>query len=654
MIHEYNHSRWLMPGMMLVCLLAAVFSLQVSPIPISLDALWSNTAGTELQQLMLTTLLVPRTLMALLCGAALGIAGSLIQLATRNSFASPATLGVNAGALLATVLGMALVPGLMAEAPVVVAFGGALVTTLLVIKLSRMIGDSPVNLVLVGMAITLALGAVSAGLMMFLENRLDGLYTWGAGNLAQHDFSGIQRVLPVLLVLGVVSWTLGRKLDLIELGRETAQGLGVNVAMLVNGALLVAIVLSSLVVSEVGMISFIGLVAPPLARSLGFRTSRARIPAAAVIGAGLLLAADITARFLSGQHYSLPAGAMTTLLGAPFMIWMLVRRRSDKGRLPSPGQSGISALISMPPLPVISVLAVVCGLLVIMALGTSGISDWLDLRGPRVLVAAMAGIVLGISGLLLQTLLKNPLASPDVSGLTTTGVLFAVLGVVLVPGISSLGLGLLTLLGSVSALGLLLLIGRMTGFQPQLFALTGLCLSALAGTLINIVLVLGSNQTSEVLVWLSGSTYHSSLQGGFLLAAGAALILVVAGLFSRQLDILQLGETWSGLLGINSRPVMLWLLAAIALTCSLTVAVVGGISFVGLMAPHICRVIGLSSHRHLIPAAALTGAILMIAADWLARSMMYPFELPAGLVVSCLGGLYFVVLLLTGRYVRRT
>ena len=165
--------------------------------------------------------------------------------------------------------------------------------------------------------------------------------------------------------------------------------------------------------------------------------------------------------------------------------------------------------------------------------------------------------------------MKNPLASPDVSGLTTTGVLFAVLGVVLIPGISSTGIILMTMLGSSCALVLLLIMGRLTGFQPQLFALTGLCLSALAATPINILLVLGSNQATDVLVWLSGSTYHSDRDGVQLLAVGLLLLCAVAAVCWRKLDILNLGPVWPRLLGIATAPLMLLVFGAIALASSL-------------------------------------------------------------------------------------
>ena len=640
----------------LVTVLLSLFSVTAATgLPDSnvLRLLPDGEALSALQQTVVWYLLLPRTLMALLMGAAMGVAGVLVQQATRNPFASPATLGVNAGALLAIVIGGVVWPTLTAQWPVAVAFSGAVLTTVIVFRLSRAISDSPLNLVLVGMAVTLSLGAISAGLLMFWENRLDGLYIWGAGNLVQHDFSGFSRSWPWVFSLTLLAILMARRLDLLELGDELASGFGVDVRKTVAITLLLALLLSALVVSQVGMISFVGLIAPHIARGLGYRRAAGRLLVAALVGAMLLLGADVLARLLAGRHYSLPAGSMTTLIGAPFMIYLLLRRRSFSGMKP-PAETGIRSLRRVSPGRFMGVMLL---LLVVVSYGSLSHNlavDWFELRWPRVLAALLAGAALGLAGLVLQSLMRNPLASPDVSGLTTTGVLFVVLGTVLLPGLSRLEQVWLSLAGSGLALMLLVAVGRLTGFRPQLFALVGICLSAAAATLINIALVLGSNQASDVLLWLSGSTYAVDPHLVGLLALSLTVVVPLLAARWRQLDILSLGEYWPALLGIRVSLSIVVLLLVVAILGAVSVAVVGGISFVGLMAPHIARLFGLSSHRHLLPASALIGALLLVLGDWLSRALLFPFELPAGLVVSAVGGLYFIVLLLTGKYIQRS
>ncbi|WP_163370647.1 iron ABC transporter permease [Endozoicomonas acroporae] len=606
---------------------------------------------------IVTWLLLPRTLMALLCGAALGAAGVLIQGATRNPFASPATLGVNAGAMVAIVMGSVLLPDITGQYPVVVAFTGAIITTLLVFRLASAISHSPVNLVLVGMAITLSFGAISAGMLMFFENRLDGLYTWGAGNLSQFDFQAVQHSWPIILLFTLIALFFARQLDLIALGAEQAQTLGVNVRHTVGFSLLIAVILSSTVVSQVGMISFVGLIAPHIARGLGCQSVWSRLLLASVVGALLLLSADIAARLIpilvSDSHYSFPAGVMTTIVGAPFMIFLLTRRNRVGALGTTPGETGIRALFSMNPNRTLAVLSLLGLILMGLSLFSQIEMSFMHLRWPRVMSAAFAGAALGVSGLVLQTLTRNPLTSPDVSGLTTTAVLFIVLGAVLYPGIDSFGLMLLAISGSGFALILLLTLSRLTGFNPLLFALGGLCLSAVAATLISMVLVLGSNQSSEVLIWLSGSTYAVTDARTYPLFSAVIILLPILWMMWRRLDILQLGAYLPTLLGIRVSVTIALLLVIVALLSAVSVAAVGGVSFVGLMAPHICRVTGMSSHRHLIPAAAITGALLLVSSDWLSRTVIAPFEIPSGLFVSGAGGIYFILLLLSGKYIQR-
>ena len=642
---------------LVVLLFGALVSVSLMTGPFGIDAslLTGFLNNAVADHAIVTWLLLPRTLMALLCGGALGAAGLLIQSATRNPFASPATLGVNSGAMLAIVLGSVLLPQITAQYPVLVAFSGAMLTTLLVFKLAKAISDSPVNLVLIGMAITLSLGAMSAGMLMFFENRLDGLYTWGAGNLSQFDYQAINSSWPIIALLTAMALFFARRLDLIELGAEQAQSLGVNVRHTVGFVLLIAVTLSSAVVSQVGMISFVGLIAPHIARTLGCKKVWQRLLASTAVGALLLLLADISARMipmlLPESHYSFPAGVMTTVVGAPFMIFLLTRR--VRALAATPSETGIRALFHIAPGKTLPILFGALLLALAISLFTGLDTAWISLRWPRVMTAALAGAALGVSGLVLQGLTRNPLASPDVSGLTTTGVLFVVLGVVLFPGLGSLEMVMLSILGSGVALIILLSLGKLTGFNPLLFALAGLCLSAVSATLISAVLVLGSNQSSEVLIWLSGSTYALTSERFYLLMTSVVVLMPLLLLLWRRLDILQLGEYLPSLLGVRVQATVILLLVIVALLSAVSVAVVGGISFIGLMAPHICRVTGLCSHRHLLPATAMVGALLLVISDGLSRSLMAPFEIPSGLLVSGAGGVYFILLLLTGKYIQR-
>ncbi|GLQ32732.1 iron ABC transporter permease [Litoribrevibacter albus] len=604
---------------------------------------------TELSQGILHYLLLPRTGMALLAGAMMALSGVLIQQSLQNPYASPTTLGINAGGMVLTLLGGLFFPQFLHDWPVLVAFVGALATAMLVWRLSKWISDSPLNLILVGMAMGLALGSLSAGLMMVGENRLDGFFIWGAGNLAQNDGQLFQRLLPIGMTLVVVSLLLTRQLDMFDLGDTQAQAAGLSVEKTRLIALLVAILLSASVVSMAGMIGFIGLVAPHLAAYLikGRSQNRTlwRALLALPLGAMMLLLADLISRSFESQLLMLPAGAFTALIGAPFLMMMLRKPQHQYGQLYEKTEVGIRAVIRFKPAIVFSVIFTL-SVVILVQRGMEG--QW---ELSRALIAFGAGAALAISGLILQTLLRNPLASPDVSGISSAGVLAVVVTTAFIP-MSREMMALVSLLGSSGLLVLAWLWAKGGKVTPQGFALAGICLAAFGSTCVNLILTLSPSQSSEALMWLSGTLYGvddryiSWIWGPLLL--GLPLLLLA----SRWLNLLYLGVTWSSILGLPVRTAIYLLIAITAVFTSLSIATVGGIAFVGLVAPHVIRAIGVANYQWLLPSSAMFGGLLLLLSDWLSMSIYPPFELPAGIVVSILGGIYFVVLLLSGRYLR--
>ncbi len=598
-----------------------------------------------LHQAIFYYLMLPRTGMALLAGAMMAMSGVLIQQSLQNPYTSPTTLGINAGGMVTTLLCGLLFPTFLHDWPVLVAFIGALLTAMLVWRLSKWVSDSPLNLILVGMAMGLALGSLSAGLMMVGENRLDGFFIWGAGNLAQNDGQLLARLLPIGVGLTIISLLLSRQLDGFDLGDTQAQATGLAVGKVRLLSLLVAIMLSASVVSMAGMIGFIGLVAPHLAVYLGARRTFMRSLLSLPIGAIMLLLADMVSRAFESQLLMLPAGAFTALIGAPFLMMMLRRPQHQYGQLYEKTEVGIRAVIRLNPRRVFSFIVI----LSVLLLGQRALQGNWELT--RALIAFGAGAALAISGLILQTLLRNPLASPDVSGISSAGVLAVVITTAFIP-MSREMMALVSLMGSTGLLVVAWLWSKGGKVTPQNFALAGICLAALGSTSVNLILTLSPSQSSEALLWLSGTLYGvderyiSWIWGPLLL--GVPLLWLAC----RWLNLLYLGANRASTLGLSVRPVIYSLVAITAMLTSMSIATVGGIAFVGLVAPHVMRAIGIANYQWLLPCSALFGGLLLLLSDWLCMSLYPPFELPAGIVVSILGGIYFVVLLLTGRYLR--
>ncbi|MHA6965686.1 FecCD family ABC transporter permease [Zobellella denitrificans] len=268
-----------------------------------------------------------------------------------------------------------------------------------------------------------------------------------------------------------------------------------------------------------------------------------------------------------------------------------------------------------------------------------------ELRLPRVLTAALVGAGLGLAGLLLQTLSRNPLADPGIIGINQGAALAVVLALLLIPGLSPQWLPLLGLLGGLASTALLWWLSR--GTAAVALILMGIGLSSLLSALIGCLLILAdSQQIAMVMTWLAGSFAGSHGDPALTTLGWAALLLPAGWLLCRQLAPLQLDPLSSRMLGT---PVALLESLCLLLACALSamaVAAAGTLGFVGLLAPHLARALHPPQPGKLALPVMGYGALLTLLADWLGRSLFAPVQLPAGLLLALLGVPVFVLLLL--------
>lgn len=269
-----------------------------------------------------------------------------------------------------------------------------------------------------------------------------------------------------------------------------------------------------------------------------------------------------------------------------------------------------------------------------------------EVRLPRVLLAILVGASLGVAGLLLQGLVRNPLASPDVIGITSGASLAAVCFLAL--GGAALGeawLPLAALIGALLvALGILALTGR--NMTPTRLVLIGIGIAAALGAATTLVLVLSTDALAmQAYVWLTGSLYAAQWNEVRWLAPWTLVALPLALGLARRLDVLALGDDLATGLGTavsGSRLSILLLAVALA---GAAVAFAGGLSFIGLIAPHIARRLVARGHTALVLATALIGALILLYADLLGRLAFLPRDLPAGIFVAGIGAPFFIYLL---------
>lgn len=594
----------------------------------------------------------PRLVVALLAGGGLALAGVLMQQVLRNPLASPTTLGVTAGANLALMAAALLAPGLLVLGREWVAMVGGGLAVALVFSLAWRRDLAPIVVVLAGLVVSLYLGALATALLLFNHEALVGLLIWGAGSLAQNGWDGVEILWPRLALGVVAAWLLLRPLSVLELDDASARSLGISLKYLRFAGLGVAVFITGSIVSVVGIIGFIGLAAPNIVRLAGARRLGPRLLWSVLLGAVLLATTDLLLQRLSGVAPTMiPTGAVTAALGAPLLLWLIPRLKLHGDR--PPRAAGVFA--NRHPAPVRLSVQLTIALLLATALGLlvgQGIDGWywlsperwdvMQWRLPRVLAAAASGLMLAIAGTLLQRVSANPMASPEVLGISGGCAIALIVAIFLSPAPTSLALVGVGTLGAFATLLILIGLNRKSGFIPERLLLSGVAIGALFDAVRSVMLAGGDPRGQQVLAWLAGSTYYVDVTSAIVVGLLALGLALAVSPFARWLDILPLGAPTSRALGIALNRARLVLLLLVALLTACATLVVGPLSFVGLLAPHMARLIGFSRARMHLLGAALIGALLMVLADWLGRQVIFPYEIPAGLVASLLGGAYFM------------
>lgn len=271
----------------------------------------------------------------------------------------------------------------------------------------------------------------------------------------------------------------------------------------------------------------------------------------------------------------------------------------------------------------------------------------MDYRLPRLLLALFVGAALAVAGVLVQGIVRNPLASPDILGINHAASLASVSALLLIPSLPVMVLPLLAFAGGMAGLFLLKMLANTR--QAMKLALTGVALSACWASLTDYLMLLHPQDVNSALTWLTGSLWGRDWTFVKIAVPLLMVFLPLSLRFCRDLDLLALGDARAATLGVSvSRTRFRGLLLAVAMTAT-GVAVCGPISFIGLVVPHMVRKITGGRHRRLLPVSALTGALLLVIADLLARVIHPPLELPAGVMTAIIGAPWFVWLLVRMR-----
>jgi len=318
----------LMAALVVLMVASLAIGSRLIPTGTVMDALTNFDPGSD-DQLVIRFSRLPRTLIGVLAGAALGLAGVLTQSLTRNALAEPGTLGVNAGAAVGVIIGLIATGGASIMVYVWFAFAGAALTSVLVHRLGRTgrSGVDPARLVLAGAALSIVLSALTRALILSADATVyESFRSWATGSLQGRGWESLPVVGTCLVVGLLISLALAGPLDSVSLGTDMATSLGVNIRLTWTLANAAIVVLAGGATAACGPIAFIGLASPHIARAVSGPNHRLLLPVSALLAAVLLLLADVIGRIVVFPG-EIGAGVMTALIGSPFFIHLVRRGR---------------------------------------------------------------------------------------------------------------------------------------------------------------------------------------------------------------------------------------------------------------------------------------------------------------------------------------
>jgi iron complex transport system permease protein len=320
----------------LILLTFMVLDLTQAFIPLSFEkAFWALFGiGTNTDVIIVQRMNLPRVIMGCLVGAGLGIAGAVMQAVFRNPMASPYILGLSSGAALGAAIGMTVTIPFLPTIVLVplLAFVTCMATLFLVYSISRIGGRVPTEtLLLAGIAVGSFLTALVSLLTYLAENQMQGIIYWTMGNLTNAAWNNILIVAPLMVAGGILMIACSRDLNAMMLGDAHAMDLGVEVRKVRVQLLVASALVTAAAVAFVGVIGFVGLVVPHILRIVLGPNNRVLLPASLLGGAAFLVMCDYMSRVIAPSTGILPIGIITALIGAPYFIYLLRRRRSEVG-----------------------------------------------------------------------------------------------------------------------------------------------------------------------------------------------------------------------------------------------------------------------------------------------------------------------------------
>jgi iron complex transport system permease protein len=276
-----------------------------------------------------------------------------------------------------------------------------------------------------------------------------------------------------------------------------------------------------------------------------------------------------------------------------------------------------------------------------------------QIRLPRIFLSIFVGIALAGAGVIFQGLFRNPMADPFVIGVSAGAALGATIGLVFITGVGLLGISTTTIFALLGAMGTAFLVYNISRVRGKVSVITillsGIALSAMLSAMTYFIMIFKTQDMAKIVFWVMGGFTSASWSNFVILAPVVTVLVTISGFFMRDLNIISLGDERAVQLGVQTDKVKKILLILASLTAAVAVSMSGIIGFVGLITPHILRLLVGPDHKILYPTSVIAGGIVLLISDTLARTVLIPREIPVGVITSIVGVPFFLYLLVKSK-----
>ncbi|AVL70311.1 MULTISPECIES: iron ABC transporter permease [Oligella] len=576
----------------------------------------------------------PRFFAAIITGASLGLAGYLLQTITHNPLSSPSVLGITSGGQLGLLLSL-LLPAALRPLNLIAVFLGCLLGAVITFLLAGKRGKSSLRLILAGTGTNIFLAAICSLLLILNETHIAGLAIWQAGSLYQANLQPVlYSFLPFLICLGL-AYYFRQSIALLTLGDSVAYILGCNTQKTHRISFFIAICLTSCAVVLAGPIAFVGLLSPHIAKYLGYKHPIKKMRGSIWAGILIMFIADAIIQAVTATY--LPLGLVTALVGAPFLIALVLKSKEHDKPQKQFAHRGQNSILIWLSIGLLIPLFMYIGLYKELSVDIEN-RLLMDVRMPRVLSSLCVGSLLAASGWLMQRLFRNALAVPEMLGITQGAALGNLL-LLLFFSISLTDQLLASLIGSLTVIGLLIYLNRQARQSFRLI-ICGLAISGTLVALTTLIIIAFKVQATQAVIWLNGSLYGQTMTNSNVLIFSLLLLIPVFKLLP-SIHLLNLGDSVAFALGVSIFRLRNTILLLVAVMTAVSVAMVGPIAFVGLIATHIARHFTNKTSQEFI-LSLFVGATLCLLSDVVGRYLFSPIDIPLGLMTTLLGAPYLL------------